>query len=97
MLSFRVLKKLGFTGKAVRKALDSVCAKVMEWDPFAIPFARRWDYVEFQRLIMRYISAIVDWTHVYIAKPQDPALRRVLWFNKGDKKGHAIVFNVFIN
>ena len=44
-----------------------------------------------------HISAIVDSTHVYITKPQDPALCRVLWFNKGDKEGHAIVFNVFIN
>ena len=97
VLFFRVSKKLGITRKAVRKALDSVCAKIMEWNPFAIPIARRWDYVEFEHPIMRYISAIVDSTHVYIAKPQDPALRRVLWFNKGDKKGHAIVFNVFIN
>ena len=46
---------------------------------------------------MRYISAIVHSTHVYTAEPQDPALRRVLWFNKGDKKGHAIDLNVFIN
>ena len=91
------IEKIGNHTQAVRKALDSVCAKIMGWNSFAVPFARRWDYVEFEHPIMRYISAIVDSTHVYIAKPQDPALRRVLWFNKGDKKGHAIVFNVFIN
>ena len=45
---------------------------------------------------MRYISAIVDLTHVYVAKAQDPALRRVVWFNKGYKQGHTIVLNVFI-
>ena len=75
VLSFRVLKKLGITRKVVRKALDSVRAKVMEWNPFAIPFARRWDYVEFKQPIMRYISAIVDSTHVYIAKPQVKPVR----------------------
>ena len=69
----------------------------METNPFAIPFARRWDYVEFEHRIMRYISAIVDSTHAYIGKLQDPALCHVLWFNKGDEKGHAIVFSVFIN
>ena len=45
---------------------------------------------------LHYISAIVNWTHVYIAKPQGPAFRCVLSFNKGDKKRHAIVFNVSI-
>ena len=55
------------------------------------------DYVEFDHPIIRYIFVIVDSTHVYIAKPQDPALCRALWSNKGDKKEHAIVFNVFIN
>ena len=53
--------------------------------------------MDFEHPIVRYISAIVDSTHVYIAKPQDPALPCLLWFNKGDKKGHAIVLNVFIN
>ena len=62
-----------------------------------MPFGRRWDYVEFEDPIMRYISAIVDATHVSSAWPKDPAFWRVLWFHKGDKTGHAIVFNVFIN
>ena len=97
MLLFRLSQKLGITHTAVCKALDSVCARIIGWNPFPVPFARRWDYVDFEHLVTRYISAIVDSTHVYIAKPQDPALRRVLWFNKGDKKSHAIVFNLLIN
>ena len=64
---------------------------------FAAPFARRWEYADGEHRLMRNISAIVDSTHVFIAKPQDRVLRRLLWFNKGEKKGHAIIFNVFIN
>ena len=40
---------------------------------------------------------MMDSTHVFIAKPQDRVLQRLLSFNKGDERGHAIRFNVFIN
>ena len=40
--------------------------------------------------------AITDSPNVKIANPRDWGLRLVLWFQKGDKKGHATGFNVFI-
>ena len=46
---------------------------------------------------MRKTSAIVDSTHVFIARPQDRVLRRLLWFTMGENKGHAVLFNIVIN
>ena len=69
----------------------------MGWNSFTVPFARCWDYVDFDIPSMRHVSAIVDSTDIYIVKTQDCALSFVLWSKKSDKKGRASVFNVFIN
>ena len=88
---------MDITRRAVRFAIKAMFDRLDTTNLFAAPFARRWEYADGEHRLMRNISAIVDSTHVFIAKPQDRVLRRLLWFNKGEKKGHAIIFNVFIN
>ena len=77
----RVASKVDITRRAVRSAIKAMFDRLYTTNFFAEAFARRWEYADGKHQLIQNISAIVDSTHVFIAKPQDRVLRRLLWFN----------------
>ena len=67
------------------------------WSTFQDAFAGRWECTDPDHPLYRHISAAVDNNHVPIAAPNDPLFKWLMWLGKPVYKGHALIFNVFMN
>lgn len=97
LFASRVAEKLGIPRWRVRDAMQRIVDGVLHWDSFGAAFRRRWQFVDPDDPILRYLTAVVDSTHVPIPRPADTFSQWFLWFDKPSYRGHALVFNVFIN